>query len=389
MSITSERVNGSPVHAPPTKPIRAVDAAPEHDQPARPKVDGETKRVRALRAEVAEAHLLAELQGDTTPLDLDTGKVRKQKKQAAEAARLHRLAQDPMMRAYRAIRTRRRLIAVAMVALALALGWSTAGVQEFAADGADPWTPAWMFAWLVEPFMSMALLVVVGARTYLATLDQPIKSVTLSRVEKLFLGLTLGMNAWPYLPWSIPDGEEWSLSSLVLHLLGPIVAVSIVVALPIILAAFTNLDLGLSSRVPGRTVEGEVVGDRTEPRTEQPALAPRVVRQIGYVQRPAARVVRRAFAYQPAAARKAPARTVVRFRTRSVTPVPEPVDRDVFVREITAEILAAAARGEKWSPDYDRLMERSHRSRSWCEKAVRDARTAVFGTDARTGEAAS
>jgi len=237
-----------------------ADHAPEPEPQSQalvPLEGGETKRVHKLRAEVAEAHLLAELQDDETPLLLDTAKVRKHRLRAAEAARLHSLAQDPMMRAYRALRTRRRLIAVAMVALALALGWSTAGVQAFAAEGAEPWSPRWMFAWLVEPFMSLALLVVVGARAYLSTLGQPIESKTLTRIEWLFLGLTFGMNAWPHLPWALPDGEKFSLSSLVLHVLGPIVAVAIVIALPIILAAFTRLDLGLSSRPPtGRSCRG-------------------------------------------------------------------------------------------------------------------------------------
>jgi hypothetical protein len=222
--------------------------APDDDDVSEPSpmvlVSGETKRVQRLRQEVAEAHLLAELQADDTPILLDTPKVRKQRRRAGEAARLHGLAQDPMMRAYRASRTRRLLVTVAMIALALALGWSTAGVQVFAAEGAPAWSPAWWFAWLVEPFMSLGLLVVVGARAYLSTLGQPIESKTLVRIERLFLGLTLGMNAWPYLPWV---AEEFSFSRLVLHILGPIVAVAIVTALPIILAAFTRLDLGLAS----------------------------------------------------------------------------------------------------------------------------------------------
>jgi hypothetical protein len=239
-----------------------ADHAPEPEPPAGPLVPlegGETKRVRALRAEVAEAHHLAELQRDETPLFLDTKRVRKHQRRAAEAARLHELAQDPMTRAYRVLRTRRRLIAVAMVALTLALAWSTAGVQAFAAEGAAKWTPPWVFAWFVEPFMSLALLVVVGARAYLSTLGQPIESKTLTRIERLFLGLTLGMNAWPYLPWV---ADKFSFSSLVLHVLGPIVAVAIVVALPIILAAFTRLDLGLSSRgATGRKYRGNTLSE--------------------------------------------------------------------------------------------------------------------------------
>lgn len=233
---------------PPARPI----AVPE--PPAEPA--GETARVRKLRAEVAEAHLLADLQGDDVPLLLDTPKVRKRRKAAQQAARLHALAQDPEMRAWQAARMRRLLVSAAMVSLTLALAWSTAGVQHFAADGAPAWSPSWVFAWLVEPFMSIALLVVVGARAYLGTRGQPLNDRTLVRIEWLFLGLTLGMNAWPYLPWAVPEGIEWSLSRLVLHVLGPIVAVAIVMALPIILAAFSRLDHGSREPLPGLTYGG-------------------------------------------------------------------------------------------------------------------------------------
>ncbi|MEV0616987.1 hypothetical protein AB0I81_26965 [Nonomuraea sp. NPDC050404] len=212
--------------------------------PPRPVASGETKRVRKLRAEVAEAHLLTGLQDDDAPLLLDTAKVRKRRKAAQEAARLHTLAQDPEMRAWQAARMRRLLVVAALISLTLALAWSTAGVQHFAADSAPPWSPAWVFAWLVEPFLSLALLVVVGARAYLGTRGQPLNDRKLVRIEGLFLGLTLAMNAWPYLPLVAAD---FSLSRLVLHVLGPIVAVAVVTALPIILAAFVSLAHGPTS----------------------------------------------------------------------------------------------------------------------------------------------
>ncbi|WP_156056316.1 conjugal transfer protein TraI [Streptosporangium roseum] len=216
--------------------------APAH--PAAPPVvtGGETKRVRRLRAEVTEAHHLAALQDDDAPLLLDTPKVRKRRKAAREASRLHELAQDPAMRAWQAARMLRLLVAVAMVSLTLALAWSTAGVQHFAAEGAALWSPSWVFAWLVEPFMSMALLFVVGARAYLATRGQPIVSRTLVRIEGVFLALTFGMNVWPYLPWSLPEGKAFTVSGIVLHILGPSIAVAIVLALPIVLGAFAGLD---------------------------------------------------------------------------------------------------------------------------------------------------
>lgn len=202
---------------------------------------GETRRVRRLRAEVAEAHRLAVLQDDDTPLMIDSRRVRRRRRAAYEAARLHELEQSPIMRAWQAARVRRLLVTASMVSLTLALAWSTAGVQTFAADGADPWSPAWVFAWFVEPFMSLALLVVVGARAYMGTRGQPIESRTLTRIERLFLALTLGMNAWPYLPGV---ADNFVFSRLVLHLLGPVVACAIVIALPIILAALAGLDHG-------------------------------------------------------------------------------------------------------------------------------------------------
>ncbi|MFC3982828.1 hypothetical protein [Streptosporangium jomthongense] len=206
--------------------------------------EGETRQVRQLRAKVAEARLLLDLQEDDAPLLLDTPKVRRRRRAAHEAARLHELAQDPVMRAWQASRTRRLLVTGAMVSLTLALGWSTAGVQEFAADGAPTWSPAWMSAWFVEPFVSLALLVVVGARAYLATRGRPLDDPKLARIEWLFLLMSLGMNAWPYLPWSLADGEAFSVADLAMHLIGPVVAVTIVTALPIILAGFTALDHG-------------------------------------------------------------------------------------------------------------------------------------------------
>jgi len=200
---------------------------------------GDTRRVRKLRAEVAESHQLADLQDDDTPLLLDSPKVRRRRKAGHEAKRLHELDQDPETRAWQAARMRRLLVAAAMVSLALALGWSTAGVQGFAAEGAVAWSARWCFAWCVEPFMSLALLTVVGAKAYMGTRGQPIESTTLKWVEGLFLTLTLGMNAWPHLPGV---AREWSFSRLVLHVLGPVVAVAIVTALPIILAAFAGLN---------------------------------------------------------------------------------------------------------------------------------------------------
>jgi hypothetical protein len=77
-------------------------------------------------------------------------------------------------------------------------------------------------------------------------------------------------------------------------------------------------------------------------------------------------------------------------------PDPEPrtdgpgVDRAALVAELADQIRDAITSGDRWAPDYDALMARTGFRRSWCEKAVRDARTQAFaapGDDtARTDE---
>jgi hypothetical protein len=67
-------------------------------------------------------------------------------------------------------------------------------------------------------------------------------------------------------------------------------------------------------------------------------------------------------------------------RTQAAGPEPPAVDRDAVVAELADQIRDAISSGEQWTPDYDALMTRTRYRRSWCEKAVRDARTAVFDT---------
>jgi hypothetical protein len=225
-----------------------------------PEPTADTDRVRKLRDEVTEARALLALQADDAPLLVDTPKVRRRRKAGAEAAQLHALAANPAVRAWQAARWRLVLTWVAVLALVLALGWSTAGVQTFAAEDAPRWSPGWCFAWLVEPFLSLALLTVVAARAFMATRGQPLDDPKLRRIEWRFLALTFGMNAWPHLPGV---AEHFTVSGLVLHVLGPVVAVSIVTALPIVWTAFADLDHGSPTGTPtGPTYWGNGTGGK-------------------------------------------------------------------------------------------------------------------------------
>lgn len=204
-----------------------------------------TRRVRELRAEVDEAHALLQLQADAAPLLLDTDRVRRSRKRAAEAARLHALAQDPAARAWQAARVRLVLTAVALVALVGALGWSTTGVHHTLTRSMVDRGAAWWGAWAVEPVISAVLLVVVGARAFLATHGRVLHHPHLTVVEYGALSVTLTLNVWPYLPWVSVPWARFDPMQVLAHAIGPLVAVGAVAVLPVIWSAFADLDHGL------------------------------------------------------------------------------------------------------------------------------------------------
>ncbi|MFT7835609.1 hypothetical protein Q5530_05610 [Saccharothrix sp. BKS2] len=210
--------------------------------PQSPTPPADTRRVRELRAEVAESHALLDLQADAAPLLVDTDRVRRSRKRAAEAARLHALAQDPAARAWQAARVRLVLTAVALTALVGALAWSTTGVHHTLTLGMVERTAAWWGAWAVEPVISAVLLVVVGARAFLAARGRVLRHRHLTVVEYGALGVTLTLNVWPYLPWQV---ERFDPMQLLAHAVGPLIAVGAVAVLPIIWTAFAELDHGL------------------------------------------------------------------------------------------------------------------------------------------------
>jgi hypothetical protein len=82
---------------------------------------------------------------------------------------------------------------------------------------------------------------------------------------------------------------------------------------------------------------------------------------------------------------------IAAVRTSVRQPAPDPpdteppaVDRDALVTELADQIRDAISSGDRWTPDYDALMKRTGYRRSWCEKAVRDARTQAFSAPQET-----
>ncbi|WP_433382658.1 hypothetical protein [Streptosporangium sp. CA-115845] len=230
--------------------------------------EGETKRVRDLRARVAEAHRLVALQDDEAPLLVDTPRVRKRRQKVAEAARLYALAQDPDALAWSDARVRRTTTVMAMSAATIALGVSSIGVQDSVAKGLklDPDSVGWWAAFGVEPILSLPLLAAVTVQAYAAMRGRPIDRKSpegrkLFKAEALLLGLTLVLNCWPAIQWS-----GFDLLPLIVHSLGPLGAVTAIWLLPTLWKVLSVLPAGRGTTprtTPGIS-ENEVSDDEGE-----------------------------------------------------------------------------------------------------------------------------
>jgi hypothetical protein len=62
------------------------------------------------------------------------------------------------------------------------------------------------------------------------------------------------------------------------------------------------------------------------------------------------------------------------------------VDRTAVVAELADQIRDAVRTGEVWRPNYTALMEATGFKRSWCEKVVHDARSAVLEVPIHTAD---
>jgi hypothetical protein len=201
-----------------------------------------TRRVRKLVSDVAEAREIVALQDSEELVTADSRRVLRTRRRGAVAEKLVRLRQQPAFVALATVRARQIVTAIGLIALTIALAWSTAGVQQFAAADAPAFGPAWWFAWGVEPFVSLALLTIVIARAFLASRGQSITAQSVRRTEILFLAATLLMNVWRHLPGV---AGQFRVDQLVVHMLGPIVAVCVVTVLPVLWVAIDQVPKGL------------------------------------------------------------------------------------------------------------------------------------------------
>jgi len=237
-------VNGHPVLAeagtvPLTREPEPQQAAPpaaatqpqphQSPAPAQPKV---SKRVQRWTDQAAEDEAMLVIGNNPALFRADSDKVIKERRRAAEAYKLHQLAADPARAALRDARARRAVGILGGTLLIGALGWSTANVQITVASSFTPASPAWWLAFLVEPVVSGVLLLIFGVRAYLAaTKGVTIIDDKLRKCEIVALAITLTCNSWLYLPFV---ANHFSFIELLVHSIGPVVAIMLVTVIPIL-----------------------------------------------------------------------------------------------------------------------------------------------------------
>ncbi|MEV7808968.1 hypothetical protein AB0O28_39055 [Microbispora sp. NPDC088329] len=302
---------------------------------------------------------------------------------ARAAADVRAYDTNPDVVAYRIERMRTRVDRLIWTGLILGLLFTMANVQAFASEGATNNDVAWWIAWLLDPMVSLVLVGVLLGEQVIARY-QIHAGPWVRRTKWVALACTYAMNTWS--AWAALDPAK-----ILLHSVPPAIVFCAAEAVTTLRHQITEA----VRKAYGAAQEARTEAERTDapapvredaaPRTglapepAQPALQPAVRTAEDRTDASGVRAVRQD-AEQPVRTLARTQASGTEVRT-AVTRPAAPVDREAVVAELTSEILGAAERGDRWAPDYAALMERTGYSRSWCEKAVRDARTAVFRTD--------
>lgn len=120
----------------------------------------------------------------------------------------------PAVVAAKVARVQEQIDRWALVSILLGLAFTMVNVQQFAAAGAPAWSLGWVAAWLLDPMVSILLLVVVRAEQVTARWQVRMAWQVGAAKWAAFIA-TYVMNTWT--SW-----QSWTWSSIVLHSVPPI-----------------------------------------------------------------------------------------------------------------------------------------------------------------------
>ncbi|MFD7653381.1 hypothetical protein ACFV4N_05315 [Actinosynnema sp. NPDC059797] len=172
---------------------------------------------------------------DSDEIDVQTGVTRRVvglRHRLAESKQLRGLVDDPDLVAVR-IESQRRLITRGMwFFLALGLGFTTAGVQDFLAGHRPLSDPLWWAAWLAEPMLAGILIMLLVFESEVLHRGVPVDSKWVEWLKRILLGSTLFMNVYPTV--AVRPGERFEVGNLAIHVMVPVVVFGVAEVMPVI-----------------------------------------------------------------------------------------------------------------------------------------------------------
>ena len=168
--------------------------------------------------------------------DGQTRRVRKLGNRIQEARNLRSLVRDPDLQAVEMERQGRRTLVCLWFFLALGLVYTTTGVQEFLAKGTTRADPMWWAAWCVEPMFAGLLITLLNFEAVILAHGVKPDHEWWARLKNVLLGSTLGMNVIPQLEPLVHGWESFSLGSLAVHAIIPVIVFGIAEVIPVIQA---------------------------------------------------------------------------------------------------------------------------------------------------------
>lgn len=172
---------------------------------------------------------------DSDGIDVQAGVTKRVvglRRKKAESAQLRGLVDDPDMVAVR-IESQRRLITRGMwFFLALGLGFTTAGVQDFLAGHRPVTDPLWWAAWLAEPMLAGILIMLLVFESEVLHRGVPVDSKWVDWLKRILLGSTLFMNVYPTI--AVREGERFEVGNLAIHVMVPVVVFGVAEVMPVI-----------------------------------------------------------------------------------------------------------------------------------------------------------
>ncbi|MEU9888061.1 hypothetical protein [Sphaerisporangium sp. NPDC051011] len=311
---------------------------------------------------------------------------------AREAADVRAFQVDPDVVALRIERLRGWVYRLSWVAIVMGLAFTAVNVQHFAAGDASREDAGWWSAWLLDPMVSLILIATLIGEQVIARYQ--VKPGGWIRGTKwAALAATYAMNTWS--AWEVLDP-----ASILLHSVPPVMVLCATEAVTLLGHQISQAVQTACRQAAAQLADTEPAGpaEPAAPPIDRDALVAEVRAEftgaLAAVEADLRDAVR-ALSVRPGprteqtrtdAPRTDPSgtdRTDDPPRTETDQP-PAPMDREVFISEVREQILSAAGRRDRWEPNYPALMGHAGRSRSWVEKAVREARLSVIGDQPRT-----